>query len=83
MASKAQSYSYLCSNLKKMGYCGDLEDIREIKRFLAKNSGHVLYPKAIGHWNDLLNKSYVYKELPTDRLRASSALFTSVYEGKR
>lgn len=83
MASKSQIYSYLCSNLKKMGYRGSLEDVREIKKFLAKNSDHVLYSKAISHWNDLLNNSYVYKELPTDRLRSSSALFTSVYEGKR
>jgi len=83
MASKSQSYSYLCSTLKKMGYRGSLEDVREIKKFLAKSSGHPLYEKAVGHWNNMLNSSYVYEESPSDRLRSSSALYSSVHEGKR
>lgn len=61
MASRNQRHSYLLSTLKKMGYEGNPEDLVEIKKFLRMNSNHALYAKAVGHLNELINMSYVYK----------------------
>ena len=74
---------YLHSTLRKMNYEGDLDDVREVKRFIFVNCDHPLYEKAILHWNEIINGRYIYKEKPGDRLRSSSALYVSVHEGKR
>ena len=74
---------YLHSTLRKMEYEGDLDDLREVKRFIFMNCDHPLYQKAILHWNEIINVRYVYKEKPEDRLRSSSALYVSIHEGKR
>lgn len=81
--SVSQRVQYLNDTLRKMGFKGSLDDIREVKRFMAVNSNHKLYPKAVLHWNEIINGKYVYKENPGDRLRSDSALYSSVHEGKR
>ncbi len=74
---------YLRNTLCKMGYEGNLDDVREMKRFIFMNRDHVLYEKAILHWNEIINGRFIYKEKPEDRLRSSSALYVSIHEGKR
>jgi len=81
--SAGQRIKYFCDTLRKMGYKDDLDDVREVKRFMAMNSSHRLYPKAVLHWNEIINGRYIYKEKPGDRLRSASALYSSVHEGKR
>lgn len=78
-----QRVEYLWNTLRKMGYKGSLDDVREVKRFIFTNTEHKLYPKAVLHWNEIINGQYVYKEKPGDRLRSASALYSSIHEGKR
>lgn len=83
MKKSSSAYINLCKQLKKMGYSGSLDDPRNIKRFMSLFSDHASYPKAILHWNELVNSSFVWNEKPSDRLRSVSSLDTSIKEGKR
>lgn len=78
MATEKQVYQWLCSNLKKMGYVGDLNDSKEIAKFLKKSKDHPLYPKAVGHWNAIINMNYKYVKFsnPLDYLKSESNLYS-------
>jgi len=71
-----QRFSYLVNALKKMGYEGDTNSVAQMNKFLSFNRNHVLYPKAIYHWNEWHNSTYQFRlgQHKKDIVRSTSTL---------
>ena len=78
MATSQQTYEYLCARLKNMNYDGDFSDLREIKKFLKKNSSDPNYEKAVGHLNILMDASYQKSSFtPSARAKRANEMLRS------
>lgn len=71
-----QRFTYLVNTLKKMGFEGDTNNVAEMNKFLSFNRDHVLYPKAIYHWNEWHNMTYQFRlgQHKRDIVRSTSTL---------